>query len=426
MRGQWTFVGLSHRTADIALRGRAALEGDRLARAYTALADLADEVFILSTCNRTEIYVVDASEDIADGILRVWSEVSGLDGDILCRHTRAISGPLALEQLFRVTAGLDAQIVGETEILGQVKAAIANSIALGAGGRHVSMAVQAALAAARRAHRETGLDAHPVSVGSAAVALARQVYGDLSGRKVLVIGAGEVATLCLRHLLDAGEPEVIVANRTRQRAVELAREFSGQAVGWEEIDRQLESADLVLCSTGAPHTVLYRRDLVRSASRRHGRPLMLIDLAVPHDIEADARDVPGLFLYDLDDIGRLVASNQAQRAREAVHAGEIVVHEAKEFERSMREREAVPLIRELRGRADEVRTEELERALRRLGDIGPAERRVVEELASRIVNKLLNDPTLALKEMAAGEDAEAYLSLVRRLFHLGQDRPAQA
>lgn len=426
MSGQWTFVGLNHRTADIALRGSAGLEGQLLEGVYARLRRGFDELFILSTCNRTEIYAVGPAAEAPERLLAAWADAVGLEPAVLESHIETRSGADAIHHLFRVAAGLDAQLVGETEILGQIKAALSRALACGGAGKAVSMAVQAALAAARRAHRDTGLDAHPVSVGAAAVALARQVYGDLSARTVLVIGAGDVASLCLAHLRDAGEPRVVVANRTRERAVELAQRFGGQAVGWDEIDHWLESADLVLTSTGAPHTILYHRDLRRTVRRRRGRALVLIDLAVPHDVEASARVLSGLFLYDLDDIARLVASNEAKRLREAALAEELVALEAVEFERHRRERGAVPLIQQLRGRADAVRSEELERAFRRLGEIGPAERRVIEQLASRIVNKLLNDPTLALKECAAGEDAEDYLRLAQRIFHLDRDRPAEA
>lgn len=426
MRDKWTFVGLSHHTADIALRGSASLEGDLLARAYTALVPDFDEIFILSTCNRTEFYAVGGGSDAERQLLDVWAQTAGMDPEVLGAHTRTLTGHEVGRHLFRVTAGLDAQILGETEILGQVRTALRRATELGTVGRHISTEVQAALSAARRAHRETGLDAHPVSVGSASVALARQVFGDLSGTTVLMIGAGEVANLCLTHLCEIGDPTVVVANRTQDRAEQLATRFGGRAVGWDDIDRWLEAADLVLTSTGAPHTVLYARDLRRVVRRRRGRPIVLIDLAVPHDIETQAHDISGVFLYDLDDIGRLVRHGETQRIQEAKMAEEIVDREAEAFEHRQREREAVPIIRELRGRADAVREGELERAFRRLGELAPADRRVIEQLASRIVNKLLNDPTVALKEYAADEGSEDYLKVARRLFHLDPDRPVEA
>lgn len=419
-------VGLTHHDASVDVRGALSLE--RCAEdIYRDLLETADEVLVLSTCNRSEVYAFGDPEEIIPAIRGAWQRGTDVDQVEVEQRTHVLEGSDAISHLFLVTAGLDAQIVGETQVMGQLKAAFAAAAAAGAVGKELSMAVQAALAAARRAHRETELDAHPVSIGAAAVALGRQAFGDLTGKTVLMIGAGEVAELCLAHLRDAGAADIVVSNRTRARAEALASRFGGRAAGWEESQEWLARADLVLSSTGAPHAVLYARDVRRALRTRRGRPLILIDLAVPRDIESACRSVPGVFLYDLDNLSEITAVNRAQRQEEAAVAMQIVERAAADFHRRSSERTAVPLIQSLRGKADRVRDDELQRAFRRLGHVAPDDRRVIEQLASRIVNKLMNDPTLALKECAAREDGDACLRLAAHLFRLdGQEWPQQA
>ncbi len=426
MKPSWTMLGLSHRDAGVDVRGRLALEQCADA-VYRDLLEVTDEALVLSTCNRSEVYAFGEPVALQAAIRLSWMRhVDGAE-ELLDRYAQRLQGSAAVEHLFLVAAGLDAQIVGETQILGQLKDAFATAAGAGAVGKELSMVVQAALAAARRAHRDTGLDAYPVSVGAAAVALGRQAFGDLTGKTVLMIGAGEVAELCLTHLREAGASEIVISNRTRARAEELTQRFGGQAAGWEESDEWLRRADLVLSSTSAPHTILYARDLRRILRARRERPLILIDLAVPHDVEPSAAQLPGVFLYDLDSLSEITAASRVERQREADVAREIVVRAAADFHRRSCERTAVPLIQSLRGKADRVRDDELQRAFRRLGDVAPDERRVIEQLASRIVNKLLNDPTVALKECALREDGDACLRLAARIFHLdGQERPQEA
>ncbi len=426
MKASWSMVGLTHRDAGVDVRGQLSLE-QYAEEIYRDVLQSADEVLVLSTCNRSEVYAYGDPEQVQLAIRAAWRRHVAAAADMLDAYAQSLVGIAAIEHLFAVAAGLDAQIVGETQILGQLKEAFAGAAAAGAVGRELSMAVQAALAAARRAHRETGLDAHPVSVGAAAVALGRQAFGELTGKTVLMIGAGEVAELCLTHLREAGAEDVIVSNRTRARAEELAQRFGGRAAGWDETEEWLRRADLVLTSTSAPHTIVFARDLRRILRSRRARPLILIDLAVPRDVEASCAQLAGVFLYDLDNLAEITAASRAQRLQEAQHAQEIVARAAADYHRRSCERTAVPLIQSLRGKADRVRDDELQRAFRRLGDVAPEERRVIEQLASRIVNKLLNDPTVALKECAVREDGDACLRLAARLFHLeGPEWPQEA
>jgi glutamyl-tRNA reductase len=426
MRTGWTFLGISHQGTDLDTRGRLTLE-PHVDEVYRRVLATADEAFVLHTCNRSEIYAFGVVEEVAPALQAIFAEVTGTPPAVLGRYAFTLDGQDVVRHLFLVAAGLEAQIVGETQILGQIKQAFNRAAAAEAVGKEVSMLVQGALAAARRAHRETGMDEHPVSVGSAAVALAKRSLGSLSGRSVLLIGAGEVAELCCQHLREAADVEIVIANRTRQRAARLAKAFGGTSVGWAQIDECLAKADIVLSSTGAPHEVLYARDIKEAMRRRGGRRMVLVDLSLPRDIEPSCAALPGVEVSNLDDLAAISQAQRQERLREAEAAEAIVLAAAADFERRRCERQALPLIRSLRGKAEEVRDKELRRALHRLGDVPETERQVIEQLASRIVNKLLNEPTLALKECALREDGESCLRLAADIFHLdGPDWPQEA
>ena len=426
MKTGWTFLGVSHQGTDLDMRGRLSLE-QHTDEVYRRVLEMAPEAFVLNTCNRSEIYAFGVVDEVAPLLQTVFATVTQTPTPVLGRYAFRLDGQDVVRHLFLVAAGLEAQLIGETQILGQVKQAFQQAAAAGAVGKELSMLVQAALAAARRAHRETGMDHHPVSVGSAAVALAKRTFPDLSGRTVLLIGAGEVARLCCEHLREAGDVRLVIANRTRQRASALAREAGGVAIGWAEIDDYLAQADVVLSSTGAPHEVLYAKDLREAMRRRGGRRMLLVDLSLPRDIELGCGALPGAELYGLDDLSAISLAQRQQRLQAAAAAQTVVLAAAADFERRRCERQALPLIRSLRGKADEVREAELRRAFRRLGEVPDSEKQVIEQLASRIVNKLLNDPTLALKECALRDDGENCLRLAAEMFRLdGPDWPQEA
>ncbi len=426
MKTGWTFLGLSHQGTDLEMRGRLTLE-PHVEEVYRQVLEVADEAFVLHTCNRSEIYAHGVVDAVAPRLQAAFADVTATPPAVLARFVYRLDGQDVVRHLFLVAAGLEAQLVGETQILGQIKRAFNQAAAAEAVGKELSMLVQSALSAAKRAHRETGMDHHPVSVGSAAVALARRSFPDLAGRTVLLIGAGEVAQLCCQHLREAADVRIVIANRTRQRAAALAKQFGGVAAGWSEVDDYLTRADVVLSSTGAPHEVLYARDLKEAMRRRGGRRMVLVDLSVPRDIEPACGALGGVELFSLDDLAAISLAQRQVRLREAEAAQAIVLAAAADFERRRCERQALPLIRSLRGKAEEVREAELRRAFHRLGDMPEGERQVIEQLASRIVNKLLNDPTLALKECALREDGESCLRLAAEIFRLdGPDWPQEA
>jgi len=424
MTPDWTFLGVRHQDTDLDARGRLALDA-RAGDVYGRLMPYAQEVLVLSTCNRSEIYAFGDVEALAPLLRGAFADATRATDAEIARSAYRLDGAEVPRHLFLVAAGLEAQLVGETQILGQIRAAYAQAAEAGAAHRELATLVQAALHTARRAHAETGLDEHPVSVGSAAVALARRELGDLSDRTVLLLGAGEVAELCCRHLRAAGAAHIAILNRTRERAAALAAEIGGVAAGWEELPGWLRRADLVLSSTGAPHAVLFARDIRDAQRARAGRRLLLIDLAVPRDVEPASASVAGVRLLDLDDLGAVSLAQRQARLRSAEAARAVALAGAEEFERQRRERRALPLILSLRGRAEEVREAEVQRALRRLGDVPPAERQVIEQLAARIVNKLLNDPTVALKAAAQRDDAAEALRLAASLLRLPEQAGPQ-
>jgi glutamyl-tRNA reductase len=402
-------VGISHHRAPVELRERAALgRGDAAALARTLAAD--GEAVCLSTCNRTELYL--ASESAEDAERRAETALLELEAELGPALYRLRDEAAALH-LFRVAAGLDSMVPGEGEILGQVRAAYET----GATGAILDRLFRQALHAGRKARVETAIGESPASVSSAAAALAEQVVGDLSGRKILVVGAGKVGDIAARNLLSRGAQIAWVANRSADRAAELAARFGGEPLSLEQIDEQLVAADVVVSSTGAPDWVIAREQVARAVRRRRGRPLLLIDLAVPRDLDPSIHDLDGCYLYDIDDLEGVVAETISVRRREAERAEAIVAAEADRFREWQASREVVPAITSLRARAEEIRAAELRRA--KLTD---AERRAAESVTAAVLNKLLHLPTIRMKQAAAAADGVIYADAVRHLFGLEDDR----
>lgn len=407
-------VGVNHRAADVEVRERVAIGPAALPAALAALRRHAAEGLILSTCNRTEVYGIVGHVGSGERELRRFlAEFHGLDADTLGRSLIAADGRDAARHLCAVAAGLDSMALGEAQILGQVRAAYLAALhhgtlgpVLGALGRH-------ALAAGKRARSETAIGRHAVTIPYAAVELARSVLGGLEGRTVLVIGAGEMAELALRSLLEYGCGSALVINRTLARARELAERRGGEALPWSALREAVARADVVISSTGAGRHVV-TPELV-AAGARAGRLLCLIDIAVPRDVAPSVRDLPGVALYDIDDLAATCAANSARRAAAAAAAQAIVDEEADRFMAWWRAREVVPTIQALRERAEQIREQELRRALARLPGLSERDRQVVAALASALVGKLLHQPTVYLKQ---SEDALGQAHIVRRLFDL--------
>jgi glutamyl-tRNA reductase len=393
-------VGLSHHSAPVELRERVALTGDGAAGLARELAD--PEAVVLSTCNRTEIYVAAADVTAADAALE------RLAGESLEGALYRLTDEAAALHLFRVAAGLDSLVPGEGEILGQVRAAYE----AGAAGPVLDHVFRQAISVGKKVRTETAIGESPASVSSAAAALAQQVFGDLQGRRVLLVGAGRTGELAAASLAARGAEIALVANRTPERAEALARRFGGTAISLDDVPGRIGEADVILTCTGAPGFVI-RSVHVEGVKRE---PLFFIDIAVPRDVDPAVNELDGCYLYDIDDLEAVVAETLAGRRREAGKAEALVAAEAERFHAWQASLDVVPAIASLRARAEEIRRAELDK----LNGLGERERRTLETVTAQILNKLLHLPTVRMKQAAAAE-GPGYAEALRHLFDLGED-----
>jgi glutamyl-tRNA reductase len=415
-------VGLSHKTAPIELRERLSVSEQDLPKPLELLGDSPEiaERMLIATCNRVEVYAVaegsveKAVEAITDRLAAHHKLEKSRFEDKLYTHTAAA----AVRHVFRVASSLDSMVVGEPQILGQVKSAYSIARSQEATGVILTNLLEQAFHVAKRVRTETGIGASAVSVSSAAVELARKIFGDLAGRTVLIIGAGEMAELALRHLLDDGVRSVLVANRSYDRAVALARQFCGRAVTFESFRQEMGGADIVISATSAPHVILKKEDMQSIIQQRHHRPIFLIDIADPRDIDAACNEVDNVYLYNIDDLQSVVDANLKERQREAERAEAIIEREVGVYLTWLRSLDVVPTIVSLRQRVEEIRGAELQRVLGRLGDLSPEQREAVTAMTHAMVNKILHQPMTELKRRAALQDGHLYTSVLRRLFGL--------
>jgi glutamyl-tRNA reductase len=414
-------LGVSHKTAPLDLRERLSLtEG----RAVGVLGELTSatgihEAAAISTCNRTELYLIVSdpveAESTGLGVLTRQAEIRPTE---LLGHLYSLRSSEAARHLLRVTAGLDSMIVGEAEIQGQIKRAYELALVEGATGPILNRLFRAALAAGGRAREETGISEKGLSIPSVAVELARRALGDLSERRVLVVGAGETAELVARALAARGVATVFIANRHYDRAIGLAQRFRGGAVRFEELPEQLQSADIVVSATNSPHHIVERDDLAAVMEARDGRPLLAIDLAVPRDIEPSCREIAGVTVHDIDDVQQIVERNASGREAEAKRAEPIIEAELDRFERWLASLEVVPTIAALRERGDEVVRRVMAENEGRWEGVGEADRERLESMAKAIASRLLHEPTLRMRRSAGNDDAYFYVSALRELFGL--------
>ncbi len=416
-------VGVSHRQAPIELRERVAVGSSDAAALAVELAGgggaAGCEAVVLSTCNRTELYL--ASNDVSNPLEeRATASLLALapdDAVALAPLLYRLGDDSAALHLFRVSAGLDSLVPGEGEILGQVREAFDG----GSTGPLLDRLFRQALHAGRRARVETAIGENPSSVPAAAAALAQQVFGDLGGRTVLLIGAGKMSELTARNLRSRGGTIGAVANRTIEHGAELAEQVDSRAVSLAEIPALLATADVVITSTSAPGFVVDMAAAEAALRGRRGRPILFVDLAVPRDVDPVLSTIDGCFVYDIDDLQAVVETSLAGRRAEAVHAEHLVAVEAERFREWQTSLAVVPAIASLRAHAEEIRTGELAKAEGRLGRLPESERKLVESMTSQIVAKLLHLPTVRMKEAAAGADGVIYADVVRHLFGLGEE-----
>ncbi len=411
-------VGVSHRQAPVELRELVAVDATDAAALATELADGCEAV-VLSTCNRTEVYLAsdDAGRSLEEEATAALLALARDDASALAPLLYRLGDDSAALHLFRVAAGLDSLVPGEGEILGQVRDAFDG----GATGPLLDRLFRQALHAGRRARVETAIGENPSSVPGAAAALAQQVFGDLDGRAVLLVGAGKMSELTARNLRSRGGVIAAVANRTIEHGAELAAQVGADAVGLADVPALLSRADIVITSTSAPGFVVDAAAAEKALRGRRGRPILFVDLAVPRDVDPALATIDGCFVYDIDDLEAVVETSLAGRRAEAAHAEQLVAAEAERFREWQASLAVVPAIASLRARAEEIRAGELARVEGRLGRLPESERKLVESVTSQIVAKLLHLPTVRMKEAAAGADGVVYADVVRDLFGLGEE-----
>jgi glutamyl-tRNA reductase len=421
-------IGISHKTAPVGLRERVALPEGRAASVLRELVSTEhiQEAVAISTCNRTELYLavsndVDA-ETAALGILARQAEIRPTE---LVSHLYSLRNRAAARHLFRVTAGLDAMVVGETEIQGQVKRSYELALVEGTTSAIMNRLFREALAAGKRIRTETRIAEGRLSVSSVAVQLARETLGDLSGRRVVIVGAGETGELTAKALVEAGVTSVFVANRHYDRAIGLAQRFGGEALRFDDLPAELTRADIVVSSTGSPHQIVEREGLEAVMNARGGRPLLLIDIAVPRDIDPRVAELEGVVLRDIDHLQHLIERNLSGRESEARHADKLIDHELERFTRWLETLEVVPTISALRERADAIVRKALAENEERWEALTDADRERIELLASTIAKRLLQQPILRLRARDDEHVTYAYVQALRELFGL-DDEPGSA
>ena len=416
-------VGVSHRSAPVELRESVDFSRAGLDRALAALAarNVTRETVVVSTCNRAEIYAAADTEAAGDACARFIAEYHGLGWAELSPHIFMLQGAEAARHLFRVAAGLDSLVVGEPQILGQVKEAFATASGLKHAGSVTTRLFNAAFTVGKRVRTETGLGEGAVSVSYAAIALGRKIFGDLSGLNVLILGAGEMAELTGEHLRAQQVRQITIASRTLSTAEGLAAQLGGRAVPWSSLPQALTAADILVTATGASEPVLTRRMVEEAMRPRRNRPLFIIDIALPRDVEAEVGKLDQVFLYNIDDLRSIVNENLARRTSELERAEAIVAEELGRFTAWMQSREIIPTVVALRQRFETIRQSELHRLEPKLAALPPDARARVEEITHLIVEKLLLTPTEQLKSISDETMAVTYADAVNRLFSLADE-----
>ena len=416
-------TGLSHKTAPVHMREKLAIPESELPNALNGLRNLgASEAVILSTCNRVEIALTTADGQepraIIEGFLSSWQgSATAFEGHLYRYEARD-----AIQHLFRVASSLDSMVVGEPQILGQLKNAYAVAKTEGSVGGLLEQVLTRAFGVAKRVRTETGIGQMAVSVSYAAVELARKIFGSLKGHAILIIGSGKMGELAAKHLHRSGATRIFVTNRTWERAQEMAAVFGGRAVDYREFGGMLHEVDIVIASSGAPHYILSREDMQRVITARKNKPMFLIDIAVPRNIDPAVNDVDGVFLYDVDDLEGVVNANLQERSKQAGQAESIVTEEVEHMLSRLKLEEVTPTIISLQGQLESIRLAEVARALRRMPALDPEHRRLVEAqveaMTKSIINKIAHLPISALRTNAGQPDGDQFLDAVRKVFHL--------
>ncbi len=414
-------VGLNHKTAPVEIRERLSFPEHVLPQSLQSLRDAkaVDGCVILSTCNRTEIYA--AVLDVKQGLASIKKVFADCLADELCEIDNYIYLHTlydAVHHLFRVTAGLDSMILGETQILGQVRTAYQKACEQGATNRILNTLFQQAITVGKRVRTETEIDRNAVSISYAAVELSRQIFGELTGRSILIVGAGKMSELTAKHLVSNGVTDVLVSNRSIEKAVQLAKLFGGEAVPFDLLFDYMVDIDIVISATAARDPIIGPENMETVMSKRKGKKIFLIDIAVPRDIDPEVEKVEGVTLYDIDDLQHVVDRNLEDRKKEAVKAQVIVEDEITKFFQWLNTQFVVPTIAALKKFGEEVKEQELDKAFNKLGPLSEREEKVIRVLAHSIVNSILHNPIVNLKVYANTNHGHLYTEILQNLFSL--------
>ncbi len=415
---RYQLIGVNHKSAPLEVRERLAIPEKRLpdcCRDLNAHPGI-EEAMIISTCNRVELitHTVNGSADLR-GFLHDHFQLKPEDLD---PHLYEFREKDAVRHVFRVAASLDSMVVGEAQILGQVKEAYATARAVGAVRGQLDQLFSRAFAVAKRVRTETAVGSSSVSIASVAVELAKKIFGTLQGKNVFIVGAGKMSELAARHLMAHGCASIFVANRTYERAIGLAQRFNGQAIKFEDLYNSCDKADIVITSTGAPHAIFRREHGEQFLNRRKNKPMFFIDIAVPRDVAPEMAGLDGIFVYDIDDLQQAVAGHIADRRKEAELAEAIIAAEVEKFEALAHTLDVVPTIVSLQDHLETIRQAEIDRVRGRMGHITPEQEMAIEALTRGIINKVMHTPITTLKTAAKEAEATTVVDVVRRLFNL--------
>ena len=416
-------IGLNHNTAEVALRERLTGFLNQKGPDFSFLTEIPGfkETLFLSTCNRVEIlFVADEPDPAIQELLTCWSEGLLLSPSDLLSTIYIYQADEAIRHLFRVAAGLDSLVIGEPQILGQIKEAYREAVKYHTTGVILNRLLHKTFSVAKRIRTETGIASHAVSISFAAVELAKKIFQDLSGKKVLLIGAGEMAELGAEHLFNNRVRKIIVANRTLERAMELARRWQGQAVSLEEIPSALLESDIVISSTGAQETIISYPQVKGIMKQRKQRPLFFIDIAVPRDIDPRINEMDNVFLYDMDDLQGIVHQNMAERKQEALQAERIVQEEGIKFRSWLNGLEVVPTIIGLRKKMEDIFQREWKKAAPVLESLTPEQQKAIEQMTGSMINKILHDPISFLKEPGHDDHKDEKIDQVQKIFKINK------
>jgi glutamyl-tRNA reductase len=410
-------IGLNHKVADVDVREKLAFNGPKLEEGLIKFRELPEvqEAIVLSTCNRVELYAnVTDNLKASESIKTFLSEYHGINRASLDKSLYLYDDREAVKHIFRVASSLDSMVVGEPQILGQLKDAFDLALSKKTTGILLNKLLKKAISVAKRIRTETRIAENAVSISFAAVELAKKIFTNLSEKVFMLLGAGEMAELAAKHLIGNGVNEVLVSNRTFERACDLAKEFNGRPVKFDDFIQEMVRADIVICSTGAPTYILEKSQMQKVMKERKQRQVFIIDISVPRNIDPEINNLDNVYLYNVDDLQNVVDSNVYERQKEAEKAEKIILEELETFLKWQSSLDSVPTIIALREKAEEVRREEIEKLLHKIPGIGEKEREAIEYMASALVNKLIHPPTAALKEDS--EDKDIMVATIQRLY----------